>query len=140
METGFISILQQKEFYHMSSHLSKLDVLFQCYCRLVISLTFLLPVTERERTPQLYPSSSLSYVHGSQVCHQIYFLKSCVNAHVDAGTAGPHCRILPTAPSLPVAREVFPLEHTALLTLPAPTQGSFKASDDNDEVLGSQRG
>lgn len=51
------------------------------------------------------------YVHGAQVCHQMCFLKAHVSAPVDAGTAGPHSRILPITPSLQVAREVSPLEH-----------------------------
>lgn len=106
----------------------------QCHCRLIIFPHILLHVSQRE--PQIYPSSSLSYVHGSQVCHQIYFLKSCVNAHVDAGLAGPHSRILPTDASLLTAREVSPLEHTVLIPLLAPTQGSFKAF--KDETLVSQ--
>lgn len=76
-------------------------------------------------------------VHGAQVCHQMCFLKACVSAHVDAGTAGPHSRILPTAPSLQVAREVSPLEHTVLITLLAPTPGSCKAF--SDEILVPKR-
>lgn len=77
------------------------------------------------------------YVHGAQVCHQMCFLKARVSAHVDAGTAGPHSRILPIAPSLQVAREVSRLEHTVLITLLAPTTGSLKAF--SDEILVSQK-
>lgn len=63
--------------------------------------------------------------------------KACVSAHVDAGTAGPHSRILPAAPSLQVAREASPLEHTVLVTLLAPTPGSCKAF--SDEILVPKR-
>ena len=49
------------------------------------------PPTQRKL--QLYPSILTLYVHVSEVCHLLYFLKC--QCTYNPGTAGPHARILP---------------------------------------------
>lgn len=129
---GSLLFYNRKNFTTSSPH-SKLDIPIQCYCRLLIFPPISSPWVTESHSFIPHPHC---YVHGAQVCHQMCFLKACVSAHVDAGTAGPHSRILPTTPSLQVAREVSPLERRSSSHSWLPLQ-ALKAF--SDEILVSQK-